>query len=107
MSRRRNAARAIDGWTVPGLYESLLKSEWDRCTQPDPRTDAPIPPTACSSPLLDMLEDGAPVTIPRWRVGGNNFPQARQIPWVAARSCRSITVWADDTVVPVDGPAAL
>ena len=109
MSRQRGSGRvAGHGVVIPGLYQDLLETERDKCSRPDPRIY--VSPTdevstviaATRSRLLDMLEDAVPVSIPRWRVGGNSFPEAKAIPWIAARSCRNILVWPDDTVEPTD-----
>lgn len=51
--------------------------------------------------MLRMLDHGEPVMVPRWYVGGNAFPEARQIPWIADRSTALIRVDRFDRATPV------
>ena len=50
---------------------------------------------------LAALEAGEPMVIPAWKLGGNSFPEARSIPWVADRSVTNVRVRPDDEVVPL------
>lgn len=51
--------------------------------------------------LADLLA-GKPVTIPAWKLRGRTFGEAaRRIPWLA----RDVVAYADDVVMPPEGPA--
>lgn len=47
------------------------------------------------------MENGEPVNIPRHRIGGHSFPQAREWLIFRERSVRGRPVTVDDTVTPV------
>jgi hypothetical protein len=111
MARRLN--RATVGVEVPGLRQFLR----DRCqrsvTDGDPRlrfldlssaerrrANASSPVVAEAQAMLDRLDAGEPVTILAWMLGGNSFPAAREIPFIAEHTYAAVVVAADDTVPP-------
>ncbi|BCI83164.1 hypothetical protein MTY66_47890 [Mycolicibacterium sp. TY66] len=104
---------------LPGLREHLRES-FARDAECDPRLY--LPPTGedrqaskvemarlsetsrvsqSARRMLRMLDDGEAVTVPSWYVGGNYYPGARQIPWIADRSTPFITVDRFDRVTPM------
>lgn len=50
---------------------------------------------------VQALDDGETVTVARWYVGGNQFPEARRVPWIADRSAPYISVDRFDRLAPV------
>ena len=57
--------------------------------------------------LLDeLLAAGEPLTVPRWRLGGNHVPAPKDVAMFRDRSITQFVVFADDRVSPADAPAA-
>jgi len=53
--------------------------------------------------MLAKLEAGEPLTVPRCYIGGNSFPSARSIPWLADpySGVRAMLVDPSDAVTPL------
>jgi hypothetical protein len=50
--------------------------------------------------LIDAIDRGDDIVIASSYVGGNTFPEGREIPWIADGSVSSIVVSADDIIRP-------
>jgi hypothetical protein len=103
---RVNDGGPADGLRVPGLYRALLEKERRRCEEPDPRrvlSDAPNDPAPVfrrSRKLLDALEAGKAVVMPRWLVGSGRSVPPVVLPW--DRSVDYVRVSPDDGVRPAE-----
>jgi len=53
-----------------------------------------------------LLAAGEPLTVPRWRLGGNHVPAPKDVAMFRDRSITQFVVFADDRVPPADAPAA-
>lgn len=101
---------------IPGLYEHIRAGWQELVRKGDPRLLPDFTPDLTdrqrqrlneTSPLitqakrkLDKMSRSEPVRYPCAHVGGNSFPQARNIPWIADRLSREMWVAADDRVSP-------
>jgi hypothetical protein len=96
--------------TLPGAYAKLLELERREYRRIDPRlffVDDPderarLAATAPArrSELLDRLEAGLSVTVPRWRFGGHHIPVPTDVLILCDRRIRWFWVAPDDTVTP-------
>jgi hypothetical protein len=111
MAKKLN--RTVAGVEVPGLRKHLRDRYQREVTEGDPRLtfldvssaqrrkfNARSPVVREAQAMLDRLDAGEPVTIPAWMLGGNSFPSARAIPFIAERTCAAVTVAAGDMVRP-------
>jgi hypothetical protein len=94
------------GVHVPGLYQALLEKERRRCAKPDPRRifssdsrDDPAHVSRRSRSLLNVLEAGTPVVMPRWMVGSRQSVPPVDLPWDRS-VVDSVHVSSDDVVRP-------
>ena len=105
---------------VPGAYRTLLEIDCRRATEPDPRLYL-LAETAeqlteweqlkadgqrkAALLLEELLAAGEPLTVPRWRIGGNHVPAPADVPMFRDRSIEAFVVFADDRVAPAEAPA--
>jgi hypothetical protein len=91
-----------------------MLTDWARETaaQPDPRDrrrpgfDPQAPrepdPHSFARPILNRLEAGEPVTVPRWWIGGHSIPVPRDVPMFRDRTIKRWMVSPDDNVIPAE-----
>jgi hypothetical protein len=105
---------------VPGAYRTLLEQDCVQRTRPDPRlylnveTDLEMAEWEqlkadgrhkAAALLEELIAAGEPLTVPRWRIGGNHVPAPADVPMFRDRSSEAFVVFADDRVAPAAAPA--
>jgi hypothetical protein len=106
MPRVRRTTGTAAGVRVPRLYAALLERERGKCARP-PTLARPDDPGAGffrrPRHLLDALEAGETVSVPRWLLGGHWMRAAgivTELPWDRDQ-VRTVRVSPDDQVRPV------
>jgi hypothetical protein len=119
MARRINRPLCPNGVQIPGL-RAYIRARETETAEWDPRFDPRLDVTAHLSSrqrkklnespdsgvhgaraTVAAIDAGEDVVIPSWRVGGNQFPEARELlPWLPDYA--SIVVDANDFVRPGD-----
>jgi hypothetical protein len=108
MPRVDQAGVAGGGLRVPGLYRALLARErwhherYGELRARPPLREGELPVYRRPRHLLDALEAGEPVTVPRWRLGGHSMPRMPDV-WRSDRRPTAFAVTSDDSVRPVLG----
>ena len=110
MSRQRNSRNDVgNGVVIEGVY-ARLSAKLYRGNDPrayrDPEGNVtPVQAAlAVHSPLLDKLDQGEPVVVPKWQITGHSNPGLRQwYPWMAGPGC--VRVYPDDVVEETDDDA--
>jgi hypothetical protein len=102
---------------VPGAYRTLLEIDCRHTTEPEPRlyllaeTDEQLTEWEAlradgrrnaAALLEELLAAAEPLTVPRWRIGGNHGPALADVPMFRDRSIDAFVVFADDRVAPAE-----
>jgi hypothetical protein len=107
MPRVRYDGSGGGGLRIPGLYRALLDKERDRQERADRATVRMREEFGYSSRrdrrLLDALEAGQTVVMPRWRVGHKRSTPPVDLPW-DRHEVTTVRVSPDDVVRPAEGP---
>jgi hypothetical protein len=97
------------GLRIPGLYGALLVRERGRQERADRATEHMRERFGYSSRrnrrLLDALEAGQTVVMPRWLVGHKRSTPRVDLPW-DRQEVTAVTVSPDDVVRPAEGPCS-
>jgi hypothetical protein len=112
MPRVEDSGGVGGGYRLPGVYQALTDWARESAAQPDPRErlrpdfDPQAPqepdPHSFALPILNRLEAGRPVTVPRWMIGGHSIPAPKDVPMLRDRTMTRFTVHPDDTITPVE-----
>jgi hypothetical protein len=113
----RHFIAATAGHHVPGSYVSERAKTLAQAAQPDPRVwvgiegpalDAAIEENLRTQPRqqrvtldVDALEAWEPVKLPKWWLGGHDYPRARDWPQYHDPAVVGWLMYPDDRIIPI------